>query len=84
MYSLPRFFIIAKCTHPLDPLLTSVHDREIDDFLVVTGYTDPAVEGVSVNLTCSSGVIIGPNMTTCMENGEWEPDLANVECKGKQ
>ena len=60
-----------------------MHDHEIDDFLMVTGYTDPAVEGVRVNLTCSSGVITGPKMTTCMEKGEWEPDPRYVICNGE-
>ena len=67
----------------MDLSWTSVHDRKTDNFLVVTGYTDPAVEGSSVNLTCSSGVITGPTMTTCMQNGEWEPDPTKVICEGE-
>ena len=66
--------------HPLDPSWVSVRGRRIDDFLVVTGYTDPALEGDSVNLTCSVGVITGSTTTTCMQNGEWEPDPTTVLC----
>ena len=57
-----------------------VRGRRIDDFLVVIGYTDPAFEGDSVNLTCSVGVITGSTMITCMRNGEWEPDPTTVLC----
>ena len=76
-------FSIAKCIHPLHLSWTSVHDSNIDNFLVVAGYTDPAVEGSSINLTCSSGVITGPTMVTCMQNGECEPHPTNVICEGK-
>ena len=72
--------LIAKCIHPLDQ---AVRDREIDDLLVIIGYIDPAVEGSSVNLSCSSGVITGPTMTTCMLNGDWEPDPTDMECEHK-
>jgi hypothetical protein len=75
-----NYCIIAKCVHPLDPSWPSVRDRRTDDFLMVTGYTDPAVEGVSVNLTCSVGVITGSTMITCMRNGEWEPDPTTAMC----
>ena len=76
--------LIAKCKNPLDQSRMAVRDREIDDSLVVTGYIDPAVEGSSINLSCSSGVLTGPTMTTCMQNGEWKPDPVNAECKGEQ
>ena len=49
-------------------------------------YDYPAldVEGVSVTFACSPGLILsGPNTSTCMGNGEWEPDPRNVECKSK-
>ena len=43
----------------------------------------PAREGTNITLNCSSGLeLIGPNTSTCMWNGEWEPDLKEVECKG--
>ena len=40
--------------------------------------------GTTVAVTCPSGLILtGPNTSTCMESGEWEPDLREVECKGE-
>ena len=47
------------------------------------GYSIPnvALEGDSVNFTCFSGfVLTGPNSSTCMGNGEWEPDPREVAC----
>ena len=50
--------------------------------LIVFGYTNPALEGTSVDLKCPPGLMfVGPNVSTCMENGEWEPDLGEVECR---
>ena len=49
-------------------------------------YESPAlnVEGVSVTFVCFPGLVLtGPNASTCMRNGEWEPDPMNVECKSK-
>ena len=46
------------------------------------GYMIPAREGTNITLNCSAGLeLIGPNMSTCMGNGEWEPYLTEVECK---
>ena len=53
------------------------------DSVSVSGYSHPAMEGANVNFTCSpQHVLIGPHSATCMENGEWEPDPREVECKG--
>jgi hypothetical protein len=49
-------------------------------------YDHPAleVEGVSVSFACSHGQMLsGPNTSTCMRNGKWEPDPRDVECKSK-
>ena len=44
---------------------------------------DPALEGAVLSFDCPpQHVLIGPNTTTCMGNGEWEPDPREVECKG--
>ena len=58
---------------------------QAQDNIRVIGYRDPALEGTSVTLECSSPnlVHIGPNTTTCMGNGEWEPDPREVNCIGK-
>ena len=37
---------------------------------------------VTFQCQCPEHVITGPNTTTCMGNGEWEPDPREVECKG--
>ena len=48
------------------------------------GYGKPSLEGMSVIFTCPPKlVLIGPNSTTCMGNGKWEPDPREVACKGK-
>ena len=63
---------------------------ESDDILVVVGVGyDKSVpdlwtvlEGTMVNYSCSSGLVhSGPTSSTCMQNGEWEPDPTEVECK---
>jgi hypothetical protein len=44
---------------------------------------DPALEGTVLSFDCPpQQVLTGPNTTTCMGNGEWEPDPREVECKG--
>ena len=57
---------------------------QIDSSIKVLGYVYPPVRGSSVLLVCSSCgfELTGPNVSTCMENGEWEPDPGEVECKG--
>ena len=44
--------------------------------------SNPAAEGNSITFQCSSGELTGPNKTTCMESGQWEPDPREVKCKG--
>ena len=47
------------------------------------GYVDPALEGQTITFICPRGLILsGSNSSTCMENGEWEPDPREVECTG--
>ena len=50
----------------------------------VIGYSDPAIEGTTVILECPSPNLVhmGPNTTTCMGNGKWEPDPRDVQCIG--
>ena len=69
--------IQANCGNPLD--------QTLDNFtLLAIGYTIPALEGDSVIFSCPLGLAInGSNMSTCMENGKWEPDPKEVECKGE-
>ena len=45
------------------------------------GYDDPALEGQTIMFICPHGQILnGPNSSTCMGNGEWEPDPREVKC----
>ena len=47
-----------------------------------TNYNTPAIEGTNVTFSCNDSQLLleGPNSSTCMENGKWEPDSRNVEC----
>ena len=55
-----------------------------DGTIRIHGYSDPALVRTDVTLECSSPnlVFFGPNRTTCMGNGEWEPDPGEVKCVG--
>ena len=58
-----------------------------ESVIVGEGYTQqdwPVSEGTNATLSCPPGLILsGPNIITCMGNGEWVPDLREVECKGE-
>ena len=56
-----------------------------DGSIRVNGYSDPALVGTTVTLECSlpNLVFFGPNRTTCMRNGEWEPDPMEAACVGE-
>ena len=54
---------------------------ELASSVLVSGYNGVALKGDSVSFTCSSGLVLsGPNSSTCMGNGEWEPDPREVAC----
>ena len=63
------------CGHPF---------QDVDnDSVIIEGYIEPSFEGAILSFDCPpQHVLIGPNTTTCMGNGEWEPDPRDVECKG--
>ena len=66
--------IVVKCRSPTDTMGDSV--------IAVTDRL-PFVEGSNVSLSCPAGLVFtGASRSTCMENGEWEPDLRAVACKG--
>ena len=64
---------IVNCGYP----------RISDGSVTLMNLSDPATPGMSVTFSCFEHLIItGPNSTTCMENGKWEPDPRAVKCKG--
>ena len=51
---------------------------------LAAGYVDPAREGQTITFACPPGQILnGSNSSTCMGDGEWEPDPRALECTGK-
>ena len=46
--------------------------------------SDTFLEGTNINFSCLPELILtGPNKSTCMGNGEWEPSPNEVECTGE-
>jgi hypothetical protein len=69
-----HYFIVANCGQPLNP-----------DSINIIGYTRhmPVMEGINVSFSCNADLVLsGPSSSTCMGNGEWEPDPSMVECRG--
>ena len=53
------------------------------DESVRVSLNDSALVGTNATFNCLPGqVFSGPIMSTCTENGEWEPDPQQVECIG--
>ena len=53
--------------------------------VLAVDYIDPALEGqiIIIKYACSPGQILnGSNTSTCMGNGEWEPDPGEARCNG--
>ena len=61
---------IGTCEHPF-------HNQSVGSSLYILDYSDPAVIGTTVFFTCSNpkDLLIGPNTSTCMEDGQWAPDI---------
>ena len=71
-------YLIVTCGHPFRDK-TAVDS----DSIMIMGYTEPALEGTVLSFDCPPQYALsGPNTTTCMGNGEWEPDPSKAECKG--
>ena len=59
--------------------------NQIDEsnMISIHGNLYPAVEGTNVTFSCPPGLVLtGPNTSTCMRNGEWEPDPQYLKCLG--
>ena len=66
------FSASVNCQNPVKLVDESVH---------AVGFKEPGTVGAYVTLVCDSGwVLTGPNMSTCMGNGGWEPDPREAEC----
>ena len=53
----------------------------VNNDIRIVGYKDPALEGDQIAFTCPSGhEPNGSKSSTCMGNGEWEPDPREVNC----
>ena len=73
-----QFSLTVICGHPFQDRVPVDNDS-----VMIGGYMDPSLEGAVLFFDCPpQHVLIGPNTTTCMGNGEWEPDPREVECKG--
>lgn len=69
------------CEHPFI-------NKSLESSLFIVNYSEPAVVGTTVSFKCSKQgpKLLGPNTTTCMNDGQWEPDpnqlSINNYCKG--
>ena len=73
----PIFYLTVTCDPFQDKLPFD------NDSITIIGYVDPALEGATLAFECPPQyILIGPNTTTCMGDGEWEPDPREIECKG--
>ena len=67
--------VAVKCQQPLKD--------QMNGPVIVNNFMKPAIVGSNITFDCPpEHVLIGPNTTTCMGNGEWEPDPREAECKG--
>ena len=56
---------------------------ELTNALAV-GYVEPALKGHTITFSRPPGQTLnGSNSSTCMENGEWEPNPGEVDCIGE-
>ena len=68
-------FHAVKCEDPT----SQINSRSV----TASDFRNPAVEGHNVMFSCPSGLMLtGPNTSTCMGNGEWEPDPGELKCLG--
>lgn len=50
---------------------------------VIVNTEGPLIGGIMISYSCSIGqTISGPNTSTCMDNGQWEPDPMDTSCAG--
>ena len=74
LYLLPSYYytVLVNCGNIVNQTDTSIQ---------VHGNLYPTIEGISVTFSCPPGLVLtGPIISTCMRNGEWEPDPRYVKC----
>ena len=51
--------------------------------LIFIKYISPIVEGSNITLACPPGMVLnGPSTSSCLENGEWDPEFRESKCAG--
>ena len=69
------YFITVGCA--------SLPQTAVNSSIRISGLPTSTAEGTNVIFTCPPGLVLsGPNVSTCIENGEWEPDPQELTCKG--
>ena len=56
-----------------------------DESIIITSNTEgPLIGGITISYSCSQTwqTISGSNISTCMDNGHWEPDPMDTSCIG--
>ena len=55
-----------------------------DSPTLILDISNPSTVGTTATLSCHglNHTRIGPNTTTCMGDGEWDPDPTEAKCKG--
>ena len=75
--------VLAICGDPESFLSTSN-----DSLPNIEDYDGLPVQNTMITFSCPPGfMVVGPNLATCTEDGEWEPNLGDVMCSnttGKQ
>ena len=63
---------VAKCQFPL-----------LSQNVTIEDYDHPAIKGNYITFGCSSSslTLVGPSTSTCVGNGQWEPDPREAECR---
>ena len=82
-FDMPIVFI----TMPLTLINAAAKCRDLvsDNFpTLIVDISNQATVGITATLSCHglNHTLIGPNTTTCMGNGEWDPDPTEAKCKG--
>ena len=66
--------LAGECSNPMALVNNNVR---------IIGYEDPALEGEVISFTCSFGMELnGPISSSCIRNGEWDPNPGVVNCTG--